>query len=111
MAGSWQVHLGHRLRHRPGIHPLLPVGVVAVGDLQRDRPSEGASVAHARGHLRTVALDLHPAAAAMSELAARHVEIELLLGELDARGQTLDQACEAGAVRLAGCDETELHGP
>ena len=37
--GSGQMHLGDLLRNGKGIHALLPVGVVAVAYLQRDRPS------------------------------------------------------------------------
>ena len=66
-------------------------------------------MAHAGGDLGAVALDLHPPAAAVAELAARHVAVELVLGELEARGQALDDARQAGAVRLAGGDETERH--
>jgi hypothetical protein len=29
---------------RPGVHPLLPVGVVAVGDLKRHRTAQPATV-------------------------------------------------------------------
>ncbi len=43
VAGARQVHLGDGLRSdRPGAHALFPVGVVAVGDLQRDRAAERA---------------------------------------------------------------------
>ena len=61
---------------RPGAHPLLPVGVVAVGDLQRDRPAERAPVAHSARDLGAVALDLHAPAAAVAELAAGHVAVD-----------------------------------
>ena len=73
VAGARQVHLGHLRLDRPRAHPLLPVGEVAVGDLQRDRAAERAAVAHAGGHVGAVALDLHAPAAAVAELAARHV--------------------------------------
>ena len=94
---------------RPGAHPLLPVGVVAVCDLQRDRAAERAPVAHAARDLGRVALDLHAPAAAMAELAARHVRVEVLGAQLETRGQALDDAGQAGAVRLAGGYETERH--
>ena len=45
--GTRQVDLGDLLLDRPRVHPLLPVGVVAVGDLQRDRAAERAAVADA----------------------------------------------------------------
>src|SRR6476660_2015851 len=94
----------------PGIHPLFPVGVVAVDDLQGDRTPEGAPVAHPAGDLGSVALDLHAAAATVSELASRHVDVDVLRGELEPRGQPLDDAGEAGTVRLSGGDEVERHG-
>ena len=110
VAGARQVHLGDRLCDRPGVHPLLPVGVVAVGDLQRDRAAERAAVAHAGGDLGAVALDLHAPAAAVAELAAGHVGVERILGQAQAGGQALDDAGQAGAVGLAGGDQTEAHG-
>ncbi len=96
---------------RPGAHALLPVGVVAVCDLQGDRAAERAAVADAPGDLGGVALDLHPPAAAVAELAARHVLVQILRAHLEARGQALDDAGQAGAVRLAGGDQTERHAP
>ena len=109
VAGARQVHLGDLLRDRPRVHPLLPVGVVAVGDLQRDRAAERAPVAHPAGDLGGVALDLHAPAATVAELAARHVVVQILRAQLEARRQALDDAGQAGAVRLAGGDQTEAH--
>ena len=109
VAGPRQVHLRDLGLDRPGAHPLLPVGVVAVGDLQRDRAAERAPVAHAGRDLGRVALDLHAPAAAVAELAARHVGVEVLRAQLQARRQTLDDAGQAGAVRLAGGYQAERH--
>ena len=76
VTGARQVDLGDVLVDRPRVHALLPVGVVAVGDLQRDGTAERAPVAHAGRDLGAVALDLHAPAAAVAELAARHVGVE-----------------------------------
>ena len=46
----------------------------------------------------------------MAELAPCHVAVEILLVELEPGGETLDDARQAGTVRLAGRDETETHG-
>ena len=67
-------------------------------------------MAYPAGHLGAVALDLHPPAAAMPELAARHVAVEVLRRQLEAGRQALDDARQAGAVRLAGGYKSELHG-
>ncbi len=75
MPGARQVDLGGLGLHRPRVHPLLPVGVVAVDDLQGDRAAERAAVAHAGGDLDPVALDLHPPAAAVAELAAGQIAV------------------------------------
>src|SRR3954470_1164301 len=107
VAGARQVHLGYVGLDRPRVHPLLPVGEVAVLDLEGDRPAERTSVADPGGDLRAVALDLHAPAAAVAELAARHVAVDRLAIELEAGGQPLDDAGQAGAVRLAGGDELE----
>ena len=87
---------------RPRVHPLLPVRVIAVRDQERDRAAERAPVTDARAHLDRVALDLHPPAAAVTELAARQLAVDPLAVELEPRGQPLDDGDEPGPVRLAG---------
>ena len=62
---------------------------------------------HAGADLDRVALDLHPAAAPVAELAASHLAVEALAIELEARGKPLDDRDQAGAVRLAGGCEAE----
>ncbi len=109
VAGPRQVDLGDLGLDRPGAHPLLPVGVVAVGDLQRDRTAERAPVADAGRDLGRVALDLHAPAAPVAELAARHVGVEILGAQRETRGQALDDAGQTGAVRLAGGYQAEGH--
>ena len=51
VAGPRQVDLLDLGLDRPGVHPLLPVRVVAVGDQQRDRAAERAPVADAGADL------------------------------------------------------------
>ena len=110
VAGPREVHLGHLGLDRPRVHPLLPVGVVAVRDPHGDRPAERAAVAHAGGDLGAVALDLHPPAAAVAELAAGHVAIDRGKVELEARRETLDDAGQAGPVGFPGGDDAQRHG-
>ena len=107
VAGPRRVDLLDLGVHRPGAHPLLPVGVVAVRDQDRDRAAERSAVAHAGADLDRVALDLHPAAAPVAELAAGHLAVEALAVELEARGKALDDRDQAGPVRLAGGCEAE----
>ncbi len=109
VARARQVHLGELLLDRPRVHPLLPVGVVAVCDLQRDRATERAPVADARRDLRRVALDLHPPAAAVAELPARHVLVEVLRAQREAGRQALYDARQPRAVRLPGGDQSKRH--
>ena len=109
VAGAREVHLGHVGLDRPRVHPLLPVGVVAVGDLEGDGAAERAAVADAGGDLRGVPLDLHPPAAAVAELAARHVAVDRLAVELEPGGQALDDGGEARAVALPGGDDAQRH--
>ena len=85
---------------RPGVHPLLPVGVVAVGDEDGDRAAERAPVAHAGADLDRVGLDPHPPAAAVAELAPRHVAVERLAVELEPGRHALDDRHEPRPVRL-----------
>ena len=110
VAGTRQVDLGDGLGDRPGIHALLPVGVVAVGDLQRDGTAERETVTHAGGDLGAVALDLHAPATAVTELAAGKIGAERVLLQAQPGGQTLDDAGQPGAVGLAGGDQTKAHG-
>ncbi len=49
MTGTRQVHLVDLLVDGPRVHPLFPVRVVAVVDLQRDRTAERVPVTHAAG--------------------------------------------------------------
>ena len=78
-------------------------------DQQRDRAAERASVADAGGDLGGVALDLHTPAAAVAQLAPRHVGIDGRRVELQPGGQALDDAGEAGSVRLPGRDQAQRH--
>ena len=107
VAGTREVDLLDLRLDRPRVHPLRPVRVVAVGDRHRDRPAERAAVAHTRRRLGGVALDLHAPAAAVAELAARHVAVDRLAVEREARGQPFEHAGEAGAVRLPGGDHAQ----
>ena len=68
-------------------------------------------MANARADLDGVALDLHPPAAPVAELAAGHVRVEPLAVQLEAGGQALDDRHEPGPVRLARGGEAEVtHG-
>ena len=111
VAGTRQVDLLDVGVDRPRVHPLLPVGVVAIRDQHGDRAAERAPVAHAGADLDGVLLDLHPPAAAVAELAPRHVAVERLAVELEPRGQALDDRDEPGAVRFACCREAKRHEP
>ena len=84
--------------HGPGVHPHVPVRVVAVGDEESDGLPSVRPCRIPERTLDRVALDLHAAAAAVSKLPARHVAVERLAVELQARGQALDDRDEAGAV-------------
>ena len=68
-------------------------------------------MAHAAGDLGGVALDLHAPAAAVAELAAGQVGVDLLGAQLQARGQALDDRGQAGSVGLAGGDQAERSCP
>src|SRR4051794_28513831 len=68
-------------------------------------------MAHSRGHLGAVALDLHPPAAAVAELAPREIAVHVLRAQLETGRKALYDCREAGAVRLAGGGEADGHGP
>ena len=107
MPRARQVDLLKRGVDRPWAHPLGPVGEVAIGDRQRHRRAECAAVADARGRLRGVMLDLHPPAATVTELPARHVAIDRVAVQLEAGRKPLEHAGETRAVRLPGGDHAQ----
>ncbi len=59
--------------------------------------------------LAAVGLDLHPPAAAVAELAAREVGVDVLGVEREAGGQALQHREERGAVGLPGCAVGQWH--
>ena len=83
MAGTRQVDLIDLSVDQPRVHALLPVGVVTVLDQENDRAAEGAAVPDAAANDRPVGLDLHPPAAAVPQLAARKVGVDV--GRLQSR--------------------------
>ncbi len=110
VAGARRVDLVHVGLDRPGIHALLPVGVVAVCDQHGNRAAECLPVTHAGADLDRIALDLHPPAPAMPELAPGHVGIDARAIELEPRGQALDDRDEPRPVRLTGgCEAKGRH--
>ena len=110
VAGARKVDLVHLGLHRPGVHPLLPVLVVAVLDPHRHRAAERAPVADPGRHLRAVLLDLHPAAAAVPELAPGEVAVDVLGAQLEAGREALDDGGEPRAVGFARGYEAQRHG-
>ena len=109
MAGARQVHLGDLGLDRPRVHPLFPVGEVAISDRERDRPAERAAVPDPAGDLGPVGLDLHPSPAPVPELPAREVAIDRVAIEPQTCRESLDHAGEPGAVRLPRGDQLECH--
>ena len=93
----------------PRVHPLLPVGEVAVADEDRHRAAKRPSVTDPRGHLGAVGLDLHAPAATVPELPPGQIAIQVLRRQLEAGRQPLEHRHETGAVRLAGGRETQGH--
>ena len=103
-AGLVERLLGGARRGRHLLLPLRPLGVV---DHDRDRRAEGEAVAHAAEELDVVALEAHARTAAESEAAAGELVADLLDGDGQARGQTLDHHREGGAVGLTGGQVTQ----
>src|SRR5262245_63244966 len=95
--------------NRPRVHPLLPVGVVAVGDQHGNPTAEGAAVPYPRADLDGVALDLHPPAAPVTELAPSHVAVERGPVELEPGRDALHDRDQPRAVGLARCGEPQSH--
>jgi hypothetical protein len=66
-------------------------------------------VPDAAGDFDAVALDLHPPAAAVAQLAASQVAVQRLAIQLQTGGHALDDAGESGTVRLARCGQRQGH--
>jgi hypothetical protein len=110
VARTRQVHLVDLGVHRPGVHPLLPVAVVAVVDPQRNRAAERPPVAHAGDDVGAVLLDFHAPAATVPELTPGQVAVDVVGTQLEAGRQPLDDRREARAVGLARGNEAQRHG-
>ncbi len=68
-------------------------------------------MADAGEHLDGVGLDLHPAAAAVSALAAAEVGVDGGAVDGNARGQAVHDDGQRGAVGLSGIEETQHRKP
>ena len=68
------------------------------------------AVAQAALHLHPVALDLHAPAAAVAELAAREVGVDVVGREREPGRKPLDHREERRAVGLPGCAVRQGHG-
>ena len=102
-----RLHLGLGLPHGHAVG--RPVGEVEVRDLERQRAADGAPVPQAALDLDAVRLDLHAPAAAVAELAAREVVVDVLGDEAQAGGQPLHDREERRAVGLPGCAVGQWH--
>ena len=96
--------LGHR---RLDVHRLLPVHPVAVANQQRDRSAGGAAAAHAGEDLGAVALDLHPAAAAVAALPPLQLCVERVDVDREARRHAVHGHDERLAVGLASGEKSQ----
>ena len=73
----------------------------AVLDQQRERRPGRAAEAHPADELGVVALDRHPGAAPVAELAARQLRVDVRRPEDEPRGHPLENRQQRGPVRLA----------
>ena len=92
---------------RLGAHHLDPLRPLGVADAQGDRAADAHAVHGRRRERQLVLLELHPRAAAVAELAACEVGLDGVARDRDARGQTLHDGDEFGAVRFAGREHAE----
>ena len=81
---------------RPRVHPLFPVGVVAVVDLQRDRPAQRAPVTHAAVTGRCRARSSFARPRPWPSWRRAMSSVDRLALELEPRRQPLDDARKPG---------------
>ena len=96
--------LGDAGRGRHLLLPLRPLGVV---DHDRDRRAQREPVPDPAEELDVVALEAHARAAAEPQAATGELVADLVDGDGQARGQTLDHHREGGAVGLTGGQVTQ----
>ena len=109
VAGARQVHLLHLGLHRPRVHPLLPVLVVAVLDPHRHGAAQRAPVTDS-GDDPLVLLDLHAPAAAVPKLAPGEVPSRCPRGAARGRPGGPRRWRRARSVGFARCYEAQRHG-
>src|SRR6185312_3656263 len=85
-----------------GIHDLLPILPIAVGNEHRDWGANRRASSHAGQNLDSVLLDLHASAAAVALLPTREIDVDVLRGNRKAGGHALEDAHESWSVRFAG---------
>ena len=84
--------------------------MVAVAHDQRERAAERLAMAHAAEDLGVVLLQLLARRAAVPRLAPCEIAAHALAVDLQAGRQPGDDGGDAGAVRLAGRHEGQVHG-
>ena len=115
LQGAGQVRVtrpqpGHRLRLDAFFgrgHLRRPVGVVLVLEHQGHGAADGEAAAHSAHDAGEVGLDLLPAAAPMTALPSREVAAQVVLRDLEAGRQALDDHGQLRAVRFARGQEPE----
>src|SRR5260370_39549211 len=69
---------------------FFPVRPIAILNSQRNRRTDGLSVAHSRKNFRSVLFDLLPSAAPIPKLPAQHLVIDEVHVHRQSRAQTRD---------------------
>ncbi len=81
--------------------------MVLVFQHERDGAADGESAADTADDASEISLDLLTAAAPVAALAAGQVASQVVLGDLQAGGQALNDDRQLRPVRLAGGEESE----
>jgi len=94
---------------RCGVHLLLPLGPLGVGDLDGHGRAESAAVADTAEQGQLVTFEAHARATAVPQTPPGQLALDLLDGDVEAGGEALDDDDEGFAVGFAGGEESE-HG-
>ena len=92
-----------------GGHLLDPVLEVAILDDESDRTADRFAEADAGNRPHFVLFDQHPAAAAVTFLAAREVGVDRRKVDVETGGHALHGRDQLGAVRFTGSQKSEHH--
>ena len=92
---------------RVGAHHFSPLRPLGVGDFNGHRRADGLTETHTGKHTDLVLLELHTRATTIPKTTTRQRANNILRGDMNARGQSLNHGDKRLTMRLACCLPTQ----